>query len=329
MATDPPEHSADAADKLEENVKQWLNEQGYPTEFRAANICRRHQFRVWQGFHVRDEKSGVPREIDVVASRDYPSREHVVRIEHVIECKWSKDKPWIVFTSPNARIGATACAAQTIGDLLGSSAMWAIAGDSELHSLDYFYTPERPGFGGRQAFSKGVDHFYSALAAVTELSLLLAHRHDRPNRKLGRIPTNTTLAFPVIVVEGQLFEAFFDEKADDIQLVSRDRVRCHWRGAASWDFITTVDVVTLDHLDEFMKLRSAQIDLLLARLKNARDEIERCSVERSLKKLTVHGGSRGVLGLPELLLELVKLHEAETQNEVPAKKKTRKPSKKK
>ena len=137
---------------------------GYPTEFKAANTCRVHGFRVHQGYHVRDKKMETPREIDVVATTDHPNREHLIRVEHVLECKWSKNKPWIVFTSPNARIASAACTAQTIGNLLGSAVIWTLAGDSSLHSLDYFYTPDRLGFGGRQAFSKGADHFYSATA---------------------------------------------------------------------------------------------------------------------------------------------------------------------
>src|ERR1700724_3663744 len=103
MSGDVPK-SAPPTPELREKVKRWLGEQGYPTEFKAANICRIHGFRVWQGFHVRDEKTEVPREIDVIASADYDANNIIVRVEHVLECKWSKDKPWIVFTSPGGHM---------------------------------------------------------------------------------------------------------------------------------------------------------------------------------------------------------------------------------
>jgi hypothetical protein len=88
---------------LPDKVLEWLNEQGYPTEFQVANICDRHGFRVFQGYHVRGEDPDVPREIDVLAQTDRIStNNYLIRVCHVIECKWSKDKPWVVLTSPHA-----------------------------------------------------------------------------------------------------------------------------------------------------------------------------------------------------------------------------------
>jgi hypothetical protein len=289
---------------LTKKVKAWLNEEGYPTEFKAANICRIHDFRVWQGLHVRDEKTQLPREIDVVASRDHPIRNHLLRVEHVLECSWSKDKPWIVFTSRNAHMASAACTAQTIGNLLGSAAIWALAGDPSLHLLDYFCTPDRPGFGGRQAFSKGMDHFYSAVAAVSDLSFLTTKRNEQAIGPQYEMPRHAILAFPVVVVEGQLYEAFFDEALNDIQLVPRNRIRCHWRGASAWQLHTTIDIVTLDHLDEFMRVRAQDIETLLSRMYETIVDIEQCFKEQSLKPLRVHAGSRGMLGLPRLFRDL-------------------------
>lgn len=292
--------------KLHDKVKQWLGEQGYPTEFRAANICRRHGFRVWQGFHVRDSKTETPREIDVIASADYRSSNYIVRIEHALECKWSKDKPWIVFTDAGGPMGSTACAAQTIGNMVGEAAIWTVAGNADLHSLDFFYTPARPGFGGRQAFSKGLDLFYSAVAAASELSILLATRGDRKTKPatMGQLGI---LVFPVVVVEGQLYEAYFDEKENDIQLIERKRIRCHWRGASSRQFITTIDIVTLDHLDEFIAARAKEMKILHSVLYDTILNIEACFKMQSLQPLKVSSGARGVIGLPDLFHDLAEL----------------------
>jgi hypothetical protein len=295
--------------ELDEKIKRWLGEQGYPTEFKAANVCRQHGFRVWQGFHVRDEKAEAPREIDVIASADYRLSDHLIRVEHVLECNWSKDKPWIVLTSPSGRMAASACTAQTIGNVLGEAAIWTIAGDPRLHSLDLFSTPERPGFGGRQAFSKGLDQFYSAVSAVTELSFLLAKRVDTKEHP-PTMPNIATLAFPVVVVvEGLLYEAYFDENENDIQLTSRDRVRCHWRGASSWIFNATLDIVTLDYFDHFMKIRTAEMATLLPILGSTVIEIARCFKEQSIRSLNISSGPRGMLGLPYLFRELHALDE--------------------
>jgi hypothetical protein len=292
------------ATELKAKLKTWLSEEGYPIEFKAANICRSHDFRVWQGFHVRDEKTELPREIDVVASMDHPSRDILIRVEHVLECKWSRDKPWIAFSSSSTPMAPSACTAQTIGNLLGTAAIWAIAGDLDLHSLDHFSTPERPGFGGRQAFSKGQDHFYSALAAVSDLAVLLATRGEGATGPSYTMPNSAILAFPVVVVDGLLYEAHFDEETNDIQLTPRNRVRCHWRGASSWNLITTIDIVTLDHLDDFMRVRARDSEALLMRLQGIVGEISECFEKQSLRPLNISAGPRGVLGVPRLLREL-------------------------
>jgi hypothetical protein len=287
-----------------DNVKLWLNEQGYPTEFKTANVCSNHGFRVWQGSHVRDPNTNIPREIDVLATADYLFEDHLIRVEHVIECKWSRDKPWIVFTSHTGRMASSACVAQTIGNLLGSAAIWMLAGDARLHTLDVFYTPERPGFGGRQAFSKNIDLFYSAVSATAELSHFLASKGDPKNFQNDAAPRNLVLTFPVVVVEGLLYEAYFDESADGISLEEKRRVRLHWRGAPSSDLITTIDIVSLDHLDEFMALRAEQMKPLLAALHEATVNIDQCFKEQSLKNLSVSEGSRGIVGLPHIFREL-------------------------
>lgn len=148
---------------LHSKVKEWLDQEGYSTEFTAASIFRRHEFRVHQGYYVRDDDSDAVREIDILASKTASSRDYLIRAYHVVECKWSQDKPWVVLTSANASIGHAACLAQTMGSLLGSTILWALAGDKSLHNMDLFSTPDRPGFNGRQAFSKGKDYFYSAM----------------------------------------------------------------------------------------------------------------------------------------------------------------------
>lgn len=179
---------------LPAKLTQWLNQQGYPTEFRVANICQRNGFRIRQGEYVEDDKSDTVREIDVLASCDHASRDFLIRIEYVIECKWSKDKPWVVFTSSAGRMPESACIAQTIGNNFGSTILWAIAGEKELQKLDSFSSPERPGFGGRQGFSHGSDLFYSSVQSVTDAAVLLMDWYDRNSKKVGELPYSIVIS---------------------------------------------------------------------------------------------------------------------------------------
>jgi len=137
---------------LEERLREWLDEEGYPLEFSTAHVFRTAGFSVRQGTYVRSEDSETPREVDVTASVDCSDSESLIRVYHVIECKWSQDKPWVVFTDRRG-MGPAACVTQTISTLLGSAMLWKDAGLESLHKLDLFATPTRSGFNGRQAFS--------------------------------------------------------------------------------------------------------------------------------------------------------------------------------
>ena len=114
-----------------------------------------------------------------------------------------KNKAWIVFASESARMAPSAWPLKR----LGSAAVWALAGDP-----------------------------------VSELSFLLARRGQREARPHYKMPKEAILVFPIVVVEGQLFEAHFDSKLDDVCLEPRKGIRCHWRGAASWDFHVTMSL---------------------------------------------------------------------------------------
>ena len=68
-------------------------------------------FSIRHGDYVKGAKEGL-REVDVLAYET--SIEHRLRVCYVIECKWSGDKPWIVFTSETGSMAESACVTQTI-----------------------------------------------------------------------------------------------------------------------------------------------------------------------------------------------------------------------
>jgi hypothetical protein len=236
--------------------------------------------------------------------RDSSRDDRLIRVAHVIECKWSRDKPWVVFTSKNQRIGSAACIAQTIGNSLGSTLLWMLAGDEQLRTLDLFETPQLAGFGGRQAFSKGVDNFFSAMKSVASLSTALVHDYDSAQRPRGQMPASAVIVLPIIVVDGLLFEAFFDESENEIRLSPSSHIRCHWRGSPDWQLLTTIDIVTLESLEDFVSIRSRDLDVLFPLLDESAAAVATCFKARSLATLKVKRASRGILGLPPLLAEL-------------------------
>jgi len=123
----------------------------------------------------------------------------VININQVLECKVSKDKPWVVFSAECPYDSAT-CISQTFGSDSAQAILWAKAARQELAALEVFRVPERAGFGGRQAFTKGNDAFYAACQSVSSATLALA-TWDQPNMVTEHSLKAVIVGFPVIVLD--------------------------------------------------------------------------------------------------------------------------------
>jgi hypothetical protein len=287
---------------IQAKLQAWLDQEGYPLEFATAAVFRRHGFIVRQGTYVRVDSDEKAREIDVVAYMDAEG-EALVRAYHVVECKWSRDKPWVVFTGSGSMASA-ACITQTISSLLGSAILWTQAGLEPLHRMSLFETPRRAGFNGRQAFSKGNDEFYNSMKSVSSLSTFLVQNYDNAQRARGTLPTCAIIAFPVIVIDGRLFEAYFDSTGNNLKLGESNCLRCHWKGAPAWSLHATIDIVTFDYLDTFVEKRKNEVQQFLEVAASTREAIGTCFLQGSLDTLQITEGPRGVIGLHRLLREV-------------------------
>jgi hypothetical protein len=176
-------------------------------------------------------------------------------------------------------------------------------GAQRSYILGDFCGPKRGGFGGRQSFSKGSDHFYSAVQAAVTNAAAYVSWYDTAKRQRGAMPDACVIAFPIVVIEGALFEAHFDQTINDVSLHQVNQVRCHWKGSADWGLIATVDIVSLDHLDEFVKKRRAELKTLIDIMKPAFVEIEEFRKSGSLTAISLTEGPRGYRALPALLKE--------------------------
>src|SRR5687767_1963194 len=92
-----------ANDKMKSAVLDWLEKQGYPLEMHVAEEFRKAGFEVTQSEFYLDPDTNQPREVDVLATNyvEITPTERVVRIRFVIECKRSRDKPWVMFVPPD------------------------------------------------------------------------------------------------------------------------------------------------------------------------------------------------------------------------------------
>lgn len=297
---------------LSKKVHEWLEKEGYPLEFRTASAFERSGFHVSQGHYVQDEKSDEAREIDVLADMMVRLGEYgVFRVYQVIECKWSKDKPWVVFTSPGSSMAESACIAQSIASRFGQAVTFCATGNPVLRSLELFKDRERGGFAGRRAFDDKHDQFYGTIQGIIANAVALVNSYDQQKLKTGEIPKFGAIAFPVIVVDGCLFEAYYQSEVDNVNIKEISQIRVFWRGSsAKQRFITPVDIVAASSLAEFATVRASEVAVLFREIRETILSIQEAFAQRKFEKLKIQPGSRGVTGLPSLLAELYLLEKA-------------------
>ena len=293
-----------AEDDVKEQIGRWLGEQGYPLEFATAATFKKSGFRVLQGFHVDEKDNDLPREVDVIAEINLHYGDHdLIRVEHVVECKWSVDKPWVVFCSDGS-LTPNACIAQTFGSKAARTALWTRAGDPELHKLGIFSTPDLPGFGGRQAFTTGRDLFYEAMKSIVTIAHSRAEAYDRYAQSPIEHLHLASVVIPVVVVRGRLFTARYEETVGGLALDECDSTRLHWRGSAKWRLHATVDVVTEKALPTFVETRERE-SLALGQFLSTWLEDLKVAIRRgNVESWEITKGARGVRGRPPLLKEL-------------------------
>ena len=236
-------------------VAAWLRKQGYPVEMSVARSFRAARCRVQQSEYYRDPETAAIREIDVVATWQRTIDGRPLRIAVPIECKLATKRPWVVFTDPSIRLAGPARVAQRAASNLGSKYLDLLAKRNNfVQDYGLFLVPPRPGYALTEAFTSGKDRAYEALAAVTSAAAGLA-------RELDRTPV-TAIFFPMIVLDGLLFECFLDNH-NEIVVQGVDGTVILWRNPVVRMPHTIVHIITVDALPELIKQTEFTVEELV------------------------------------------------------------------
>jgi len=190
-------------------VVDWLNSQGYPLEMSVASAFKQHGFYTRISDFYDDFETSSPREIDVTAQLSFNTKDKTwFQVSCHIECKSTRDKPWLLFIS------------DVTGDELGSLFEYVISSkaytlflaqksglgkniESKLN-IDYLpiFSAKKIGYGVAQAFSSGQDVPFKATMSAIKSAVSRVHKFSGEN--------SNSIAFPVIVTEGKLFECYLE-----------------------------------------------------------------------------------------------------------------------
>jgi hypothetical protein len=236
---------------IEQRLHEWLENQGYPLEMRVAKAFQAAGARVIQSEYYVDPVKDESREIDVVADWQQRLDDTLVTITFVVECKSSKDKPWILFVSPEARLNDRARVAQRAASRLGRQVLSMIARESSAQDLPIFRLPDAPAYSITQAFTSNHDLCYAAATTVAGACFAQAREADRPVANALIRRQNLEIILPVLVTEARLFAASLQQDSS-VSLVERTSGVLLWRNPIVGLSHTVIHVLTLPALEQFI-----------------------------------------------------------------------------
>lgn len=287
---------------LQRNVEEWINKEGIPLEYLTSSIYRKNNFRVQQGNYIIDNDK--PREIDVAASLDFNlDPNSTLRISNIVECKWTKDKPWVVFTSPSTIMSIPATITQGFGSYVGDSLLWHMAGEHSLKTLNLFNREKPNGFSGRQALVNNGDLFYNTIQSLIAKTKIKISEHDKSS-KLAPFKL-IEVAFATIVIDGTLFETSFNDRTQKIELEEVNYSRIQWKGSSIVKFNAIVDIVTKDYLSDYvLQMKNDFVQIAIQATENIKNIKLFYATERR-EDLIISQGSRGVIGYPDFIMDII------------------------
>lgn len=142
-------------DDLPAQIHEWLRHEGYPFEMQVAQAFRKVGFHVTQSDYYIDPEEQKAREIDVVAVAQRAEKDGpVFRIMFLIECKSSKEKPWLLLSAPEdfpGMVWSEEEVAERIASRMGTQVLSELAQDGKIQYLALFSLRRPVGYGENDA----------------------------------------------------------------------------------------------------------------------------------------------------------------------------------
>ncbi|MEQ8555023.1 MAG: hypothetical protein RIC06_00020 [Cyclobacteriaceae bacterium] len=201
---------------MEDKIRQWLNTGGFPLEMKFANALLSYGFDVAQSVYFKDGESGKYRETDIIANKYKYLSGQWIHVTFVVECKRSDDKPWVILKNN----GLSNHLGNQLPIYCTTNANNFIQSVSEytVYKSDLLFKNERSiGYSVQAAFNKGMDKSYESIQSVTKAC-------EYFSSKLNERRNVCAFYFPILLVEGNLFEATYNNGETEINKVSTSEI---------------------------------------------------------------------------------------------------------
>lgn len=231
---------------LQNAIKKWLKDTGFPLEMKAADVFREQGYEVRQSFVVKDMQEDKPREIDVIANYPYELDRGFIRITCILECKSSK-QPWLVFQANDVLSGYNKLHAFAVmSDDARAAFVDVLFKNKERYkpNWQYFNDTTKCGYALRQPLTEKDTAFTAAMNVLKAARNTVQPRHGRPLHDID-------IAFPIIVVDSPIFEC---QTVDDEINIKEVTHSSFLFSSYIPDYTgCRMHIVHIDHLDKFAK----------------------------------------------------------------------------
>ncbi len=238
---------ADDTDTLKARVARWFAKSGYPLEMEVAALVASRGFAAYRSEYYLDRDSGDAREIDVVAMLGASVESGKFRLTAAIECKTSREKPWVVLTTPS-QTSDDVHITDRAASKAGIEFLTRVASRADVQQLPIFHRPARAGYSVIRAMAEdNQDVPYKAMMSAAKAARSLAWEASGIWRK--HIVAEVVL--PVVVIDGEMFECYLDDDGTRV-LSETDRQVVYWRNPVAGQVHTVITVTTLRALPEYL-----------------------------------------------------------------------------
>lgn len=238
-------------EEKEKRIKNWILKNGYPFEMKVASLFQKNGFKISQSVLYKDSDTNKYREIDILAYHNKIVNGVSFSFSFVIECKKSTDKPWLVFKNSdliNNKLNRFKAFATNNAHLLIDKTK----ADKILRNV--FPSIENAGYNVVIAFKESKDLAYSATTSLIKACKYIVNKFNLSTIK------QCNIYIPVIVIEGELYNAYMDANEEIIfEKVGKSSVM-NTKVFDELEFSNIIRIVSSSNIELFVSQLKAEID---------------------------------------------------------------------
>jgi hypothetical protein len=246
------------SDSLESRILGWLREQGFPLEMEVASMAKAAGFEVSQSDYYLDPDGGEPREIDLVLSLNNLKGGFSLTYNLFVECKSSRDKPWLMFSTPNElgisltdenRFKFIELQSAFISNDLADTLLLRSTFNGNVDNLyPRLNTEPLLGYGVTQAFSQAGDAPFKAMMSATKAAL----SHTKRMGAMFGLSVPMIFSTPVVVIDVPLLAVSFSSESNELEVCEIRRGNLYWKHVVGGRSRIGVYIVTKQELPVFL-----------------------------------------------------------------------------